>query len=301
MKRILSLLACIVMALTLVFAFSSCDLINDLLGGNDIPPESEHTHDYTLTSDSATCTEDGVKTLTCECGDFYEQPSAAKGHDFDGLTCKNCGAEADPTSYTIYFRDTESWGNAYVYVWYTEGKGTEEAVTTNYTGSWPGAAMTKVEGSEDWYSYTIEMVAIEGIQLIFNNGQSSQSADLDFNTKKLYWANGACFATKTDAEADQGTVYSDWYLRGSNNNWGTGNRFVVDANGNSVLTIELAKGVNFKLADAGWTTEIDYTNAAFTADANFDWGTDSNNIQVVNEGTYTFTIDAAGNVTITKN
>ena len=95
-------------------------------------------------------------------------------------------------------------------------------------------------------------------------------------------------------------MYSEWYLRGSNNNWGTGNRFIVDANGNSVLTIDLAKGVNFKLADAGWSKEISYTNATFTADPNFDWGTDNNNIQVVNAGTYTFTIDASGNVTITK-
>ena len=291
MKRTLSVFICIIMALTLVFAFAGCTPEKD---------NGEHTHDYTVTSDTATCTEAGVRTLTCECSDSYEQPSPAKGHNYVNGVCKNCNAEADPTSHTIYFRNTESWENVNIYVWYTEGKGTEEAVTTNYTGDWPGAAMTKVDGSEDWYSFTLELISADGVQLIFNNGQSSQSADLDLNPAKPYWANGACFATKAEAEADQGTVYSDWYLRGSNNNWGTGNRFIVDENGNSVLTIDLDAGVNFKLANADWSNEINYTNATFAADSNFDWGTDNNNIKVVTAGTYTFTIDTAGNVTITK-
>ena len=305
MKKLLSILICVVMALTFVFAFTSCDALNGLFG-NDTPevqqpdePE-EHIHDYTKSVQGATCTEDGKNVFTCECGDSYEQNISAKGHNYVAGVCQNCGESDTPKDYTVYFRNTESWSNVYIYVWYTEGKGTENAVTTNYTGNWPGTAMNKVEGSDDWYSFTLNIVALEGVQLIFNNGDSAQTSDLDFNSAKLYWANGACFATKAEAEADQNTVYSEWYLRGSNNNWGTGNRFIVDANGNSVLTIDLAKGVNFKLADAGWSKEISYTNATFTADPNFDWGTDNNNIQVVNAGTYTFTIDASGNVTITK-
>lgn len=303
MKKIFSIISLMILVFALAFSFSSCNLLNGSTGeGNNTtnPPESEHTHDYILSVKDATCTEPGTKTYTCECGDSYEQAgAAAKGHDFDADgNCKNCDKTQSPESYTINFRNTDGWASVYVYVWYTEGKGTEEAITTNYTGTWPGTAMTKGEG--DWFTFTLEIVAMDGLQLIFNDGGSNQSADLDFNFKKLYWANGACFATKAEAEADSDTVYSNWYLRGSNNNWGTGNRFVVDESGNSVLTIELAKGVQFKLADAGWTSEITYENATFKADSNFTEGTDNNNVMVNVAGTYTFTIDASGNLTVTK-
>ena len=67
----------------------------------------DHTHSYTSkVTKPATCTEDGVRTYTCECGDFYTETIPAIGHrygDFvvtksatcteDGVktkTCANC-------------------------------------------------------------------------------------------------------------------------------------------------------------------------------------------------------------------
>ena len=41
----------------------------------------EHTHSYTSTvTKPATCTENGVKTYTCECGDSYTETIPATGH-----------------------------------------------------------------------------------------------------------------------------------------------------------------------------------------------------------------------------
>lgn len=52
----------------------------------------EHHYDETITKE-ATCTEEGVKTYTCECGDSYTEPIPVKEHSYgeDGV-CKDCGA-----------------------------------------------------------------------------------------------------------------------------------------------------------------------------------------------------------------
>ena len=75
----------------------------------NIPYEiiSEHTHSYTSkVTKPATCTENGVRTYTCECGDSYTETIPATGHNYgdfvvtksatcteDGVktkTCANC-------------------------------------------------------------------------------------------------------------------------------------------------------------------------------------------------------------------
>ena len=58
---------------------------------------SSHTHsyyyDYTV---SPTCTSDGYTVYSCSCGDYYyDDYTAATGHDFSDGYCINCGA-ADP-------------------------------------------------------------------------------------------------------------------------------------------------------------------------------------------------------------
>ena len=64
-----------------------------------------HTHQYTVSVKDAACTEDGVKTYTCECGDSYTETIPATGHSYtetvvdstctsEGYkqyTCSKCG------------------------------------------------------------------------------------------------------------------------------------------------------------------------------------------------------------------
>jgi len=80
------------------------------------PTEAPHEHVYTETINTeATCTTDGLKTLTCECGDTYTEPIIAMGHVFgeyiyngdatyfaDGTQtaqCKHCEATDTGTAY----------------------------------------------------------------------------------------------------------------------------------------------------------------------------------------------------------
>ena len=69
MKKIIILL----LALMVAFTFISCD-----------EPEAPHEHkwDEGKVTTEATCTEAGVKTYTCACGETKEEPIPAKGHTF---------------------------------------------------------------------------------------------------------------------------------------------------------------------------------------------------------------------------
>ena len=75
----------------------------------------EHTHSYTSkVTKPATCTEDGVRTYTCECGDSYRQTIPATGHNYsdfvvtkpatcteDGVKTKTCANCNDKITETI--------------------------------------------------------------------------------------------------------------------------------------------------------------------------------------------------------
>ena len=77
---------------------------------------------------------------------------------------------------TIYFdNSTKNWDKVNVYTW-TDGSG-------EYTGSWPGTAMTKVSGN----TYSLE-VPTSAVNIIFNNGDGAQTANLVVPTdaKNLY-------------------------------------------------------------------------------------------------------------------
>lgn len=77
---------------------------------------------------------------------------------------------------TIYFENTDKWSTVNAYAWVAE--------SIDLLGTWPGTAMTKVEGEENIYS--IE-VPTDAVNMIFNNG-SEQTADLTIPTdgKNMY-------------------------------------------------------------------------------------------------------------------
>ena len=205
---------------------------------------------------------------------------------------KTAAENAKANSIVVYFRNTLGWEAPHAHAWNTSGA----------INSWPGVAMTKVDGTEDWYSYTIETASIDGLGYMFTDGVSdsnNKTADIAYDATKLYYSGGNSYATQEEAEADV-KEYSDLYLRGSNNSWGTGDRLLLAEDGSSYITITLASGVQFKICDVSWSNAIDYTNATVSASTYFTAGTDNNNIMVVTAGTYTFNVDTAGNLTITK-
>ena len=49
-----------------------------------------HIHDFTLSSNTATCTQPGIKTYTCGCGESYTEEAEKLGHDMKNGECTRC-------------------------------------------------------------------------------------------------------------------------------------------------------------------------------------------------------------------
>ena len=79
------------------------------------------------------------------------------------------GAESKSSStITLYVRNTANWGTVYAYAW-KDG--------TQYTGGWPGTQMTDM--GEGVWSIS---VSAEAVNVIFNDGSGTQTADLTIPT-----------------------------------------------------------------------------------------------------------------------
>ncbi|MCD7786028.1 MAG: carbohydrate-binding domain-containing protein [Oscillospiraceae bacterium] len=82
---------------------------------------SNHTHSYTSSvTTEATCTNDGVMTYTCTCGDSYTETIPATGHSYVGVVTAPTCTEKGFTTYTCsvcgdsYVADeTEALGHKY--------------------------------------------------------------------------------------------------------------------------------------------------------------------------------------------
>ena len=76
--------------------------------------------------------------------------------------------EPQESPLTVRFMPPASWENVYLYAWDTNGK--------NILGAWPGKAWT-TKDKEGWLYYTFSS-DIKEINVIFNNGEGTQSADI---------------------------------------------------------------------------------------------------------------------------
>ena len=120
---------------------------------------------------AATCT--APKTCTL-CGEVKkENVVTAKGHSYDANNvCTVCGASEQ----AIFFTNAGNWSTVNIYYW---------SDANNTMTTWPGDAMTKVDGNI--YKYVVPA----GTQyVIFNNG-STQTDDLTIPAgKNMYTYNG---------------------------------------------------------------------------------------------------------------
>ena len=188
---------------------------------------------------------------------------------------------------TLYYYNN-SWTKVNLYAWNDAG---------NF-GSWPGTAMTAVEGKSGWFTITLNAPA-EGLNIIFNNGSGDQTADLTYAGLN-YWVNSTDYETLEEAEAAASAPVAPttgWYVRGTMNGWGTGAALVYDENGNPSITIDLNAGVTFKVATSDWSQEYKYSS---DLGANFKNGAENGNIEVVVAGTYTISI-VNGKLVIAQN
>lgn len=118
MRKLKTILITALAAISLAGCKPTTTAPNTTSSTDTIEP-APHTHDYGegVVTKEATCTEDGVKTFTCECGDTYTEVIPATGHSYDEgvvttpatatqygektYTCGTCGdVYTEPVAYT---------------------------------------------------------------------------------------------------------------------------------------------------------------------------------------------------------
>ena len=114
-KRYIFLLLLVLCCSMLVFGACKCNSCNSCNSCKDSEhqkesqePDSGHNHDYKESVTPATCTENGVRTYTCECGDSYEEVIYATGHSLkfecadDGHyeRCEKCDYATEKVSHS---------------------------------------------------------------------------------------------------------------------------------------------------------------------------------------------------------
>lgn len=132
-------------------------------------------HVYEVTAQTVTCVAAGTRTWTCSvCSESYTENLAALGHRYgeDGK-CKSC--DATTTVVKVYVDNTANWANVYCYAWATDP----------YV-AWPGEAMEK--GEDGLYFYVVPKSCVN---IIFSNGEGTQSADLKTPTTNAVVYNNA--------------------------------------------------------------------------------------------------------------
>lgn len=195
---------------------------------------------------------------------------------------------SEPEDITLYYYTTE-WTAVNLYAWNASGE---------HAGTWPGTAMTAVEGKDGWYTLTIN-ASVTALKVIFNDG-TSQTADLSYAGLN-YWVGETAYETIEAAEEAitnppvVDPIITDWYLKGTMNGWSDNADylFVYGEDGVASLTVVLNAGDNFKVATSDWKSEFGFSavqgNANFEEGAN-DEGVKNGNIAVAVAGTYKFSV-----------
>ena len=93
-----------------------------------------------------------------------------------------------PQTITATFVNTGDWTKVYAWAWTTEGEG-EAAVTTNYSGEWPGVELTEKAAEQidghDVYVFTYTGKTLPA-SILFNNGEGTQTKDFTLVNGQQY-------------------------------------------------------------------------------------------------------------------
>ena len=133
-------------------------------------------HKYEVTAATVTCLTAGNRTWTCSvCQDSYTEKLDALGHHYDANgKCERC--DETTTLVRVYVNNAAKWADVYCYTW-----------DTNPYVAWPGEKMAKDEAT-GYYYYDIPK---NFVNVIFNNGTGTQSADLKTPTGKAVVYNNS--------------------------------------------------------------------------------------------------------------
>lgn len=203
--------------------------------------------------------------------------------DGDAIASNNWHAKADLIqNVTLYFVNDEDWASVNAYAF---GDGIYKA--------WPGEATTKTEekaNGKDIYSYTFPD---NYTTIIFNNGASTQTSDLEYDAAKPYWSQSQrewyASAAAVPAPGDPAKFYITGTAVGG---WSPD---AVKSTEDSYTIVGLAANTEYQLKitiDGAWGTAKGYDELSEVAEGlSRGTGSDENNIK--------FTLATAGNVKVT--
>ena len=94
--------------------------------------------------------------------------SSVKFNDEESGGSSGSGGDSQPGIFKVHFKNTNNWGNVYMYVW----NGNDKPL-----GDWPGKPMTKE--SDDTYYYDLSVTGTGTYNFIFNNNTSPQTKNIE--------------------------------------------------------------------------------------------------------------------------
>ena len=123
----------------------------------------------------------------------------------------------ESTTWKFYYKDTD-WSSVKAYVW-DGGNGNKE-----YLGTWSGSSMTK--NSEGMWEISFTTTdALVSPMVIFNNGNGTQTADLELVNGGVYTFSGYVGQIGDDIPDNPDTpdtpVIENWCFYYNDTNWGT--------------------------------------------------------------------------------
>ena len=156
---------------------------------------------------------------------------------------------ADEYSVTLHYRNDNNWANVNCYSW--------DAYGNELLGGRPGTAMTTNENNDNWYDIVLNNVSAGVVNVVFNNGNGSQTADLSFeiNGTTEVWATDTA-QNKFVFEAPEGwstESNNDLTIHYNNpNKWTSVCAYVWDDNGSTLLGGWPGTAISENTEHAGW-------------------------------------------------
>ena len=123
------------------------------------------------------------------------------------VTTEATGEVAEPVeNVTIHYRNTGLWSSVYYHAWIENGDN-DTGLTT-----WPGETLTENAEYKNWYTLTLtELDAANGIGVLFNSGDGSQTEDIAITKSGEYWYDGELLTEAPTGTWPDGSVETVTY------------------------------------------------------------------------------------------
>ena len=247
-----------------------------------------HEETVVVTGTPATCTTagltDGTKCTACNSPVDAQEEIPALGHKWENDVCTVCNSSV------VYFVNSGKWTTVNAHMWPAVGDGT----------AWPGAAMTKTDKTVHGYDvYKIEVNA-SYVNILFNNGSGTQTADLAVKSGKYYDNNNGDWFDSLDV-IPKADAMTDVVLKGDFDAWKGVNAFRINDEGVKYVYVTLAANTTYEfkycIGDAWYGASATLTSSSTSATFS---STQNANAKITTEcaGEYLFVLDGT-KITVT--